>query len=145
MKVIFLILIGLSSLVDAGGLNRSNGVVSDSSTNLEWQDDYSDNDNTIKQTTWQNAIDYCENLTLNAQNDWRLPNKNELLSIVDYSKSSPSMAEQFTNTSNSYYWWSSTTPQSYHTKAWLVGFDYGYTDYHSKYVSYYVRCVRAGQ
>ena len=145
MKVIFLILIGLSSLVDAGSLNSSNGVVSDNSTNLEWQDDYSDNNNTIKQTTWQNAIDYCESLTLNAQNDWRLPNKNELLSIVDYSKSNPSIAEQFTNTSNDYYW-SSTTPQSFHNHAWVVYFGYGYTTRNAnKYDSNYVRCVRAGQ
>ena len=144
MKVIFLILISLSSILNAGNFNRSNGVVSDSSTNLEWQDDYSDNSNSIKQTTWQSAIDYCENLTLNAQNDWRLPNKNELLSIADYTKSNPSIAEQFTNTSNNYYW-SSTTHQSDHTNAWIVNFGYGYTGHHNKYNSGYVRCVRAGQ
>ena len=144
MKTILLILIGLSSLVNAGVLSRSNGVVSDSSSNLEWQDAYSDNNNSIKDTTWQSAIDYCENLSLNGQNDWRLPNKNELLSIVDYTKSSPSIAEQFTNTSNNYYW-SSTTPRIGRDRALIVYFDYGNTLDDYKYNSGYVRCVRAGQ
>ncbi len=144
MKVIFLILISLSSILNAGNFSRSNGVVSDSTTKLEWQDDYSDNNNSIKNTTWQIAINYCENLTLNAQSDWRLPNKNELLSIVDYSKNSPSVNEVFTNTSNDDYW-SSTTYQSYHYNAWIVKFDYGYTEHKGKDYSHSVRCVRAGQ
>jgi hypothetical protein len=140
MKVILLILIGLSSLVDAGGLSRSNGVVSDNTTNLKWQDDY------IKHTTWQSAIDYCENLTLNGQDDWRLPNKNELLSIVDYTKSKPSINEIFVKkTVAGYYWSSTTTNHSDHGTAWVVYFGYGYTDTRVKNGSHDVRCVRSQQ
>jgi len=148
-KVILLILISFSSFVDAGGIagnfSRSNGVVSDSNTNLEWQDDYSDNNNSIKQTTWQNAIDYCENLNLDGKSDWRLPNLNELTSLVDDTKYNPSINEVFQN-SNSNFYWSSTSSNSYdNVYPWFVSFYGGYQYYYTEDTSYYVRCVRAGQ
>ena len=67
MRTILFILIGVSSLM-AGNFTRNiGGVVTDSRTNLEWQDDYSDNGNSIKRATWQSAIDYCENLNLDGK------------------------------------------------------------------------------
>jgi len=147
-KVILLILIGFSSFVDAGGIagnfSRSNGVVSDSSTNLEWQDDYSDNNNSIKETTWQSAIDYCENLSLDAKSDWRLPNINELTSLVDDTKDNPSMNEVFQNTNTNAYW-SSTSYSDDNVYAWIVYFSSGNQNYSTKDNNAYVRCVRAGQ
>ena len=55
-------------------------MISDSGTNLFWQKD------PVKKATWKEALDYCENLEYAGHYDWRLPNKNELLSLVDYSK-----------------------------------------------------------
>ena len=55
-------------------------MISDSGTNLFWQK------NPVKKATWKEALDYCENLEYAGHYDWRLPNKNELLSLVDYSK-----------------------------------------------------------
>ena len=55
-------------------------MILDSSTNLFWQKD------PVKKATWKEALDYCESLDYAGHNDWRLPNKNELLSLVDYSK-----------------------------------------------------------
>ena len=144
MRVIFLILIGLSSVINAGGFSRSNGVVSDSATNLEWQDDYSDNNNSIKQTTWQSAIDYCEALTLDAKSDWRLPNLNELASLVNDTKFNPSINTVFQNTySNNY--WSSTSHSNSNAYAWIVNFYSGNQFNYGKNDNYSVRCVRAGQ
>ena len=144
MKAILLILIGVSSIINAGGLNRSNGVVSDSATNLEWQDDYSDNGGTIKQTTWSDAISYCETLSLDGKNDWRLPNLNELTSLVDYTKHNPSIDTIFQNTSSNYYW-SSTSYSNNNVHAWFVRFYYGNQSNLNKNTNLYVRCVRAGQ
>jgi hypothetical protein len=146
MKVIFLILIGLSSLVDAGAFSRSNGVVSDSSSNLEWQDDYSDNNNSIKEITWRSAIDYCENLNLDGKSDWTLPNINELTSLVDDSKNNPSLNEMFQH-SNSNRYWSSTTDDSSRSNAWSVSFSNGshYNSDGNKNNNFYVRCVRIGE
>ena len=153
MKVIFLILIGFSIFIDAGSIagsfSRSNGVVSDSSTNLEWQDDYSDNNNSIKQTSWQSAIDYCENLNLDGKSDWRLPNINELTSLVDDTKDNPSLNEMFQNIYSSYYW-SSTSNSNTNESSWIVdftsGIQYNNGEFEgSKGTTHYVRCVRAGQ
>jgi len=154
MRTILLIMIGLSSLSMAQEVPRftkANGVVTDSKTTLEWQDDYSDNGNNIKSATWTDAIDYCESLSLNGQSDWRLPNKNELLSIVDYGTFNPAISSVFemTPTSNQSwlsYYWSSTAYARDPYRAWYVGFYYGKTSYHFHSYPYpNVRCVRAGQ
>ena len=151
MRTILLIIIGVSSLmaIVVGDFTRSaNGVVTDSRTNLEWQDDYSDNGGSIKNTTWRNAIDYCVNLNLDGNSDWRLPNLNELTSLVDDKKYNPSIDAIFQNTSYTYsnYYWSSTTNANNNDDAWIVAFDYG-NQYNNgtKNYSQYVRCVRAGQ
>ena len=71
---------------------------------------------------------YCENLTLPAggYSDWRLPNRNELQSIVDYSRYNPAIdTTYFPGTVASYYW--SSTTYAYSTSiAWNVYFGYGY-------------------
>ena len=83
--------------------SKTNGVVTDNTTNLQWQDDVAS-----VSKTWSQAITYCETLSLDGRSDWRLPNKNELLSIVDYTKSNPAIDSTFVNITSSSYW-SSTT------------------------------------
>lgn len=46
--------------------------------------------------TWEQALTYCENLVLGVYSDWRLPNRNELQSLVDYSRYN--LATSFPNT-----------------------------------------------
>ena len=137
-KVILLIIIGASSLLLAD-FTRTNGVVTDNTTNLQWQDDVAS-----VSKTWSQAITYCETLSLDGRSDWRLPNKNELLSIVDYTKSNPAIDSTFVNITSSSYW-SSTTHSSNANHAWTIYFDGGYTYNYDKHNSRYVRCVRGGQ
>ncbi len=68
---------GLNNFVDNG-----DGTITDNATGLMWQqaDDGNPRD-------WQNALSYCENLSLASHSDWRLPNAKELHSILDYSRS----------------------------------------------------------
>ena len=140
MRAILLLMIGLSTSLLAD-FSRSNGVVTDNTTGLQWQNDYSDNGGDIKYAKWTDAIAYCEDLTLGGHSDWRLPNKKELLSIVDYGGYNSSIDTVFTHTSSGYYW-SSTTHASFTGYAWIVGFNYGYTSHGVKSVDRYVRCVR---
>jgi len=139
MKQILLILIGLSSL-SLAEFTRDGDIVTDSISKLQWQD------NAIgSKMEWQEAIDYCENtLNLGGYNDWRLPNINELKSIVDRGRYNPAIVNGFENTSSDYYWSSTSTKDgSYY--AWIVRFGDGYVGYSSKNLNNYVRCVRAGE
>lgn len=100
----------------AGG----DGTVRDDNTGLTWQQTGSNNG-----MNWQDALAYCQNLTLAGQNDWRLPNAKELQSIVDYSRSpdttnSPAIDPVFTTAritneagqTDYPYYWTSTTHQN---------------------------------
>jgi hypothetical protein len=128
--------------------DRGNGEVIDNLTGLIWTKNGttpgppSCTPGTWK--TWQEALDYVK--CLNAQNylghtDWRLPNRKELYSLVDYSQnlytiSLPS-SHPFTNVQIQY--WSSTTHAGYKSDAWIVDFwNAGYVNAAPKEVSYAV-------
>jgi hypothetical protein len=137
MKRSILGLLLLSGVLLANDFSRddTNNVVIDNATNLMWQDDV----NTTK--TWSEAITYCEDLSLASHEDWRLPNQNELESIVDDTTYNPAIDSTFHNVVSSDYW-SSTTDVAGSSDAWGVDFDGGYAYADNKANTYYVRCVR---
>ncbi len=91
---------------------------------------------------WYDAITYCYDSTHDFQTDWRLPDKKELASIVNYETSAPSIdLGAFPSTESSQYWSSMSNAQNT-SKAWFVNFKSGFTDNRSNTNSYYVRCVR---
>jgi hypothetical protein len=116
-------------------------IVTDTRNKLQWQD------NILVETTtknWIDAIDYCENnLTLGGYKDWRLPNKNELLSIVDYNTSNDAIYPIFKYTTPTS--WTSTSTAHATKSAWYIKFEYGISDYNGKQNEYSVRCVRGGE
>jgi len=124
----------------AGLVDNGDGTVSDTSTGLMWQKA------TASGTyTWKQALAYCENLSLAGHHDWRLPDRNELQSLVDYSRYNPSInTAYFPDTVASYYW-SSTTNAYYTGYAWIVRFNFGIVLEYNKTSYYYVRAVRSGQ
>lgn len=101
-----------------------NSTVTDSSTGLIWQQTPSFSG------IWSGAINYCNTLSLGGKT-WRLPNINELGSIVNYSNDPPINATFFPNTQKSY-WWTSTTAAHDSTRAWSFYFADGQTGYNSK-------------
>jgi len=134
----------------AGFVDSGNGTATDTVTNLMWQqctagfsgtgcatDDA--NPNTY---TWENAISYCEGLSLGGFYNWRLPNIKELQTIVDRTTYSPAInATYFPNTVASYYW-SSTSMMPSATNAWSVEFAEGFVSNPGKQSTYSVRCIR---
>jgi hypothetical protein len=140
-----------ASLLGAPYTDSGIGTITDSATGLIWQKCSAGLGTTIGNCStgsissynWSSAISYCEGLTLGGRSDWRLPNINELGSIIDYTKSSnPSIdSTAFPNTQSDYYWSSSTYAQSTNY-AWLVSFFNGYVyNYNKASNGGYVRCV----
>jgi pimeloyl-ACP methyl ester carboxylesterase len=122
--------------------------VFDSITCLEWQRSAADisGDGVPDAMTWQSALSYTEGLSLEGADDWRLPDINELASIVDYSRNYPAIdTAVFPDTVSSSFW-SSTTNALYNTRyAWEIGFDRGLGRYNYKGYNGYVRAVRGRQ
>jgi inhibitor of cysteine peptidase len=124
--------------VNAAMVDNGNGTVTDRS-GLMWQKA------TAPGTyTWQQALSYCENLSLAGYTDWRLPNFYELQSLVDNSHYNPAIDPLLAPyTVSDFYWSSSDTiyPSDPDT-AWFVDFQDGWNYISYKYNSYYVRAVR---
>ncbi len=60
-----------------------------------------------KYRNWADAKQYCEDLVLGGYDDWRLPNIDELETIIDYSRFDPAIDPVFNCRSGNY--WSSST------------------------------------
>ena len=113
-------------------MSNGDGTATDIDTGLMWQ--YC----AVGNLDWQGALAYCENLILEGSDDWRLPDVNELQSLVDYSGFNLPIVLQ-----NGQTCWSSTTSLS---KPWAstVRFPDGYCmNYLDKDESYGVLAVRS--
>ncbi len=139
MKMILSLMIALSALYADFSRDDTTGIVTDTQTELLWQDDAAASD-----MNWTAAITQCEGLSLGSHSDWRLPNLNELRSIIDWTRSDPAIDPVFQNTVSAFYW-SSTTFGSNPADAWSINFNDGNQDAWWKPNPYYVRCVRGGQ
>jgi hypothetical protein len=129
--------------------DNSDGTVKDNATSLIWQKCSGglNNDSACSGTattyTWGNAITYCNSLLL-ASKTWRLPNRNELESIVDISKTAAPTIDStaFPGTIFPTSYWSSTTCANNTANAWSISFCCGNVDTNGSKVSMYnVRCV----
>ena len=111
-------------------------VITDTETGLVWSKETKNTE-----VNWQEAKNYCENLTTGWKTNWRLPNKTELRSIVNRSCHSPVTYSEFDNTVGSNLYWSSTTTADSTGHAWVLNFDYGNAYWYPKTYSSYVLCV----
>jgi hypothetical protein len=118
---------------------KSSNIVTDSFTNLMWQDNATDTNSTYN---WSDAITYCEGLTLDSHSDWRLPNINELISIIKYDATTPAKFDSSFENNQSKRYWSSTTSSFSTSSVWTIDFSTGLDTYLGKTNSYYIRCVR---
>jgi hypothetical protein len=130
--------------------DNADGTITDHLTGLIWLK----NANCGEIMNWNDALTYCNNLASGScgltdgsvVGDWRLPNRKELLSLVDYSRSYPALPQGhlFDNVQSSYYWSASTNAGSTFS-AWYVYMYHGYVYYYYKSYALYVWPVRGGQ
>ena len=100
---------------------------------------------------WQDALDYvgCLNsISYLGQSDWRLPNINELKSLVNLGQSNTLswlITEGFTNIQSGNYWSSTSAAVDTSGMAWAMEFNNEIVDYDGKTNTYYAWPVRSGQ
>jgi hypothetical protein len=126
----------------------SGDCVTDNLTGLMW----AKNGNLPNGTrTWQGALDFVASMNagsgLCGYKDWRLPNVNELESLINSGEANPGNwlnSQGFSNVQSIFYW-SSTSDAYYTACAWVVRMWDGSVYFHSKSGYYYVWPVRSGQ
>lgn len=132
-KAILLVLIFISALM--AEFTRSNdGVITDSDTKLQWQDA-----KIQKKVNWNQAMNYCDKLTLGGKNDWRLPSVDELNSIVNGSFIKHKMKYK---PSHMYYWTSKVFDGDV-DQAYEIDFEKGDIIHFYKKELLPFRCVRS--
>ena len=128
-----------SSSADAppGRYSVANGTVTDTRTGLVWQATAPSG-----VYAWTDAVSYCQNLPL-AGGGWRVPTCNELLTLVDPTRSNPAIdVNVFVAAPASIFWSSSPYLGTASNYAWYVDFNRGGTMEDNRSVTYRVRCVR---
>lgn len=161
MRAVASVLVALSLFttaqpVHADFANNSDGTVTDLNSNLMWQRCSAPSEETNCSVSpllyvWDDALAYCNGLTLGGHTDWRLPNIKELHSIINATKTSaPNISiTYFPDTKTDNYYWSSTTLAGTTGYAWYTDFNIGgagfvMTSPISKTNGLYARCVRGG-
>lgn len=153
---IILVTIGaVSSFASSFSAQIINGevVVHDSKTGLVWQQNSADTNHDGSVTSapypagdtmkWQDAMDYCKELEYAGRTDWRLPDLQELTTLVDYVRSYPAIDQLFQCESD--YYWSASTYEEDGNEAWYIHFNFGSDHWKAKDKRAFVRCVRKDQ
>lgn len=131
--------------------DNGNGTITDSLTGLIWLK----NANCFGVQTWAAALSSANNLASgncgltdgSTAGQWRLPNRNELQSLIDYTRNSPPalpVDHPFTGVQSNIYW-SSTTLASATSNAWFVHLFDGYVSAYGGTSTGCVWPVRGGQ
>lgn len=115
--------------------DNGDGTVTDSQTNLQWQQVAS-----IPEGTWEQARASCQDLTLGGKSDWRLPTAEEWLSIVDYAGPSKLAAGLVVPLGNQLCWTAGRLGK-YSSMAWQVNHG-GSLQQNYAFNKACVRCVR---
>ncbi len=98
--------------------------------------------------TWRAALVAGVADTTAGYSDWRLPNKKELESIVEYCGYFPAINKTlfpFTSALPTLFFWSATSYAQEPLNAWFVNFDLGFSSNYFKTTNFTVRLVRGGQ
>jgi len=105
--------------------------VLDTQTGLIWRRDYRE------RVSWDEALEYAASLG----NGWRLPTKDELMTLVNKDRENP--ASDFPNMPSERFW-ASLSDVDYPSSAWSVYFGSGSASSIFKTGDYDARCVREG-
>jgi len=128
-------------------MDHANGLVSDKLTGLTWFKDPSEVFSSPR--GWQVALDQCNAIDFAGFTDWRMPNANELKSLIDYEQWNDALPaihpfENVATDFGGYWYWTSTTSAANTNEAVIVEFASGGTSPSDKSYSCYTWPVRGG-
>lgn len=134
---------------------NADGTVTDNSTKLQWmrcsvgQSWDGANSNCSGEATQYSWVDALKWVSMANQsqgfaghNDWRIPNINELRSIVEDCNSEPAINATLFPATPRFKFWSSSTYSALMSNAWLVDFDQGRDNFELKTNRNVIRLVR---
>jgi hypothetical protein len=120
--------------------DNGDGTVTDRLTGLMWTKNANQANGTLD---WEEALLKSAACAEGGYTDWRLPNRNELESLIDLGSVHPALpsGHPFANVKANYYW-SSTTTANGEDNAWILHFYIGMVTNGDKGGSHYVWYVR---
>ncbi len=95
-------------------LDNSDGTITDMVTGLIWQQTDGG------EMTIENAITYCNALSLGGQTDWRLPSPMESFSILNQQNVNPALTTNYFTTTTAEYWWTNAFQVNDNSKVWVT-------------------------
>jgi hypothetical protein len=136
-KIIFFI--SLCTYLNAQMLKQSEFTIKDEKTNLLWQD--TKEVNSVKRD-FEEAQKYCQNLELDGQKGWEIPNFLELFSIVDTKSYNPTLDKEFKYFISDNYWSNKTFGHGASGEAFVVNFLSGAFNRELMVDKFYIRCLK---
>jgi len=128
---------------------NNDGTVTDNKMGLVWMRcslgqkwDQNTCSGTAVAASWAESLKAAASEEFAGYTDWRLPNKNELESIVEDSCSSPAINATIFPATPPTYFWSSSPYAAIAQAAWSVDFGYGTVNASVKSGAIYIRLVR---
>ncbi len=95
-------------------IDHGNGTITDTITGLMWQKiDFGE-------ISFENAVKYCDTLTLGGYTDWRLPSPLEGFSILNLQNTNPAINTTFFPKSAAEYWWTNKLQYNDPSKVWVT-------------------------
>jgi hypothetical protein len=118
--------------------SKKGNIVHDKQFNRDWQDDAQ---LSTRQKSWKEAMEYCQNLVLGGHKDWRLPDDDSIVSVLEHGKQGSVLSSVFEYLSEGDYW-SSNIDDTQKDKAYQVFLEEGCSDIYPKTQKARVFCIR---
>ena len=139
----------ISTASDTKFILNNDGTASDKTTGLMWMRcslgqnwDGNTCDGSAAILSWADSLKAAVAHEFAGYSDWRLPNKNELESLVEGRCFSPAISETAFPATPPAYFWTSSPYAAVEEGAWSIDFGYGTVNASVKHGSVHIRLVR---